>query len=68
MLLTKIDGKPWLYIFYATQTGYRRNDGKYHYQYDRIRAMRRRVRTSEPGAPADARTTRAVELHVKRVE
>ncbi|MDP6118327.1 MAG: hypothetical protein QGG53_41210 [Planctomycetota bacterium] len=42
-LVTRIDGKEWLYLFYATQIGYRKNDGKYHYQYDRIRAMRRAV-------------------------
>lgn len=40
-LVTSIDGKDWLYLFYATQIGYRKNDGNYHYQYDRIRAMRR---------------------------
>ena len=42
-LVTKIDGKKWLYLFYSTQIGTRRNDGRYHYQYDRIRAMRREV-------------------------
>ena len=26
-----------LYLFYSTQIGYSKNDGKYHYQYDRIR-------------------------------
>jgi len=40
-LVTEIDGKQWLYLFYATQIGYRKNDGQYHYQYDRLRAMRR---------------------------
>ena len=40
-LVTDVDGRRWLYLFYATQVGYRRNDGCYHYQYDRIRAMRR---------------------------
>lgn len=40
-LVTEMDGKRWLYLFYATQIGSRRGDGKYHYQYDRIRAMRR---------------------------
>lgn len=40
-LLTTIDGQPWLYLFYATQIGYGRKDGQYHYEYDRIRAMRR---------------------------
>ena len=43
-LVTKVDGREWLYLFYATQIGYRKNDGKYHYQYDRIRAMRRELR------------------------
>ncbi len=43
-LVTKVDGKKWLYLFYATQIGYKKNDGNYHYQYDRIRAMRRRVK------------------------
>jgi hypothetical protein len=57
-LLTTVDGKQWLYLFYATQIGYKRNDGKYHYQYDRIRAMRRPVGASEPGAPADANDPR----------
>lgn len=42
-LVTTIDGKRWLYLFYATQVGTSRNDGKYHYQYDRIRAMKRLV-------------------------
>ena len=40
-LITKCDGQEWLYLFYATQIGFRKDDGKYHYQYDRIRAMRR---------------------------
>jgi len=40
-LVAEVDGKQWLYLFYATQIGYRRNDGQYHYQYDRLRAMRR---------------------------
>jgi hypothetical protein len=40
-LVTKIDGQDWLYLFYATQIGYKKRDGAYHYQYDRIRAMRR---------------------------
>jgi len=42
-LVTKIDNKEWLYLFYATQIGYKKNDGKYHYQYDRIRGMRREI-------------------------
>ncbi len=37
----QVDGKPWLYLFYATQIGSKKHDGVYHYQYDRIRAMRR---------------------------
>jgi hypothetical protein len=40
VVLTR-DGTSWLYLFYATQVGTKRNDGVYHYQYDRIRAMRR---------------------------
>ena len=39
-LVTQIDGRRWIYLFYATQTGFRRGDGYYHFQYDRIRAMR----------------------------
>jgi hypothetical protein len=46
-LLTKLNGQDWLYLFYATQIGNRKNDGEYHYQYDRIRAMRRAVIPSE---------------------
>jgi hypothetical protein len=46
-LLTTIEGKEWLYLFYATQIGYKKHDGKYHYQYDRIRAIRRPVKTSD---------------------
>jgi predicted GH43/DUF377 family glycosyl hydrolase len=42
-LVTNIDGKRWLYLFYATQIGYKKNDGEYHYEYDRIRAMRREI-------------------------
>lgn len=45
-LLTTIDGQQWLYLFYATQIGSRKQDDKYHYQYDRIRAMRRPVENS----------------------
>lgn len=40
---TTIDGKEWLYLFYSTQVGNKRNDGKYHFEYDRIRAMRRPI-------------------------
>ncbi len=51
-LLTKVNGKDWLYLFYATQIGNRKHDGEYHYQYDRIRAMRRAVTPSEVEARA----------------
>lgn len=54
-LLTTIAGQQWLYLFYATQIGSRKQDGKYHYQYDRIRAMRRPVENSGQNAPAEAR-------------
>jgi len=37
------EGTQWLYLFYATQVGTKKNDGVYHYQYDRIRAMRREL-------------------------
>jgi len=40
-LVATIDGRKWLYLFYATQVGYKKHDGDYHFQYDRIRAMRR---------------------------
>lgn len=42
-LVTRVDGRDWLYLFYATQKGYRPDGGRYHYEYDRIRAMRREV-------------------------
>lgn len=42
-LVTEIDGRKWLYLFYSTQIGYKKADGQYHYQYDRIRAMRREI-------------------------
>ena len=42
-LVTHQDERTWLYLFYATQKGGRPNDGQYHYEYDRIRAMRREV-------------------------
>jgi hypothetical protein len=42
-LVTQQDGREWLYLFYATQIGDRRQDGRYHYEYDRIRALRREV-------------------------
>ncbi len=41
--IAEIEGKKWLYLFYSTQVGYKRNDGKYHFEYDRIRAMRRPI-------------------------
>ena len=41
--VTTIDDKRWLFLFYATQIGYRKKDGKYHYQYDQIRAMKREL-------------------------
>ena len=47
-LVTTIDGGKWLYLFYATQIGYGKKDGRYHYQYDRIRAMRRPILHSPP--------------------
>jgi predicted GH43/DUF377 family glycosyl hydrolase len=51
-LVTSLDGQRWLYLFYATQIGYARNDGQYHYQYDRIRVMRRLIGDGEQtGAP-----------------
>ncbi len=46
-LVTTIDGRQWLYLFYATQIGYKKNDGKYHFEFDRIRAMRRAIGASE---------------------
>jgi hypothetical protein len=38
-LVTNVDGKNWLYLFYATQRG----GNPYDYRYDRIRAMRKEV-------------------------
>lgn len=58
-LVTTIDGKEWLYLFYATQIGLAKNDGFYHFQYDRIRAMRRpasdssHVHAGEMASPTD---------------
>ncbi|PHR98979.1 MAG: hypothetical protein COA78_25510 [Blastopirellula sp.] len=46
-LVTTVNGKRWLYLFYATQIGYSKNDGKYHFEYNRIRAMRRSLDDSE---------------------
>jgi len=54
-LVTEMDGRRWLYLFYATQIGSRKNDGKYHYQYDRIRAMRRAIPATATDAPIRAR-------------
>ena len=42
--LHESDGRRWLYLFYATQIGYGKDDGQYHYQYDRIRSMRRAIK------------------------
>jgi len=42
-LVTRIDGGQWLYLFYATQVRYKKNDGKYHCQYDRIRRSKPQV-------------------------
>jgi hypothetical protein len=44
VLIAEMDGKEWLYLFYATQIGTAKKDGIYHYQYDRIRAMRRLIK------------------------
>ena len=41
-LVTEINGTNWLYLFYATQKG--NKDGKYYYQYDKIRAMRKKIK------------------------
>ncbi|MEN6457790.1 MAG: hypothetical protein ABFC63_02580 [Thermoguttaceae bacterium] len=40
-LVTETEGRKWLYLFYSTQVGHSRHDGKYYHEYDRIRAMRR---------------------------
>jgi hypothetical protein len=50
-LVTTIDGKQWLYLFYANQIGYAKKDGEYHFEYDRIRAMRREIPNPEPSPP-----------------
>jgi hypothetical protein len=50
---TTIDGQRWLYLFYSTQIGNKRNDGRYHYEYDRIRAMRRPIVNSEQTPAGD---------------
>lgn len=42
--MTEIDQQKWLYLFYATQIGSSKNDGKYHFRYDRIRSMRRLIK------------------------
>ena len=46
-LVTEIDGGKWLYLFYSTQIGYKKGDGRYHFQYDHIRAMRREIKPSD---------------------
>ncbi len=43
-LVTGINGTNWLYLFYATQIGNNKKDGTYHYQYDKIRAMKRKIK------------------------
>jgi len=42
-LIANLDGRRWLFLFYATQVGTRKGDGLYHYHYDRIRAMRTEI-------------------------
>jgi len=42
-LVTRVEGKEWLYLFYATQRGRRDQQDLYDYRYDRIKAMRRPV-------------------------
>jgi hypothetical protein len=42
-LVTRQGGREWLYLFYSTQVGLHRGDGAYHFEYDRIRAMRRPI-------------------------
>lgn len=42
-LVTKVNGTNYLYLFYATQIGYKKNENIYHFQYDHIRAMRRKT-------------------------
>jgi hypothetical protein len=39
-LVTEVEGKKWLYLFYATQRG---GEPNYDYRYDRIRAMRQEI-------------------------
>jgi len=41
--VTTLEGQSWLYLFYSTQVGNKKHDGQYHYEYDRIRAMRRKL-------------------------
>jgi len=48
-LVTKRDGRTWLYLLYSTQVGTRRGDGVYHFQYDSIRAMRRPLKVRRSG-------------------
>jgi hypothetical protein len=52
-LATTIEGQPWLYLFYSTQVGTKRNDGVYHFEYDRIRAMRRPIVNPEQTPAGD---------------
>ena len=47
---TRQINREWLYLFYATQIGSKKHDGVYHYEYDRIRAMRRLVANSGQAA------------------
>ncbi len=42
-LVTKVDGKEWLYLFYATQRGHKERKDLFDYRYDRIKAMRRPI-------------------------
>lgn len=42
-LLHEEDGQRFLYLFYATQRGYKDRENGYDYKYDRIRFMKRRI-------------------------
>ncbi len=53
--ITHTEGRSWLYLFYATQIGYKKNDAKYHFQYDRIRAMRRLIDNRFESAPGSGK-------------
>ena len=46
--VTTLNGQRWLYLFYATQIGYKKHDDQYHFEYDRIRAMRRKLAPETP--------------------